>query len=294
MKNYYKLLDVEPNASQEEIKTAYRICAKKFHPDKHPTNSDYYNALFAEINEAYQTLSNPELRGDYDENYFFFYFKAKDDTIQVNPEVFRQKEEFEIVEIKRSIPFLKHVFEINNQTVRYNKRLLEIDHITDIMYGVAETGLFWGDMDFHIIVRTDENETISIPFASLLTSEAYQYSKYLDIVDLVNYYITPHIVSKLISKLDNGGMVTINKAVQLNRLGIHLTKSNKIITWKNLEIKKGKWVSFAYRTEKITLIDKLNPKIKQKVVPLWYLNAITIPTLHNFYMAKTREVVVHH
>ncbi len=62
-KDYYKALDVEKGASQEEIKKAFRKKAHKFHPDK-PDGSE---EKFKEVNEAYQVLGNEEKRSQYDQ-----------------------------------------------------------------------------------------------------------------------------------------------------------------------------------------------------------------------------------
>lgn len=67
MKNYYELLEVSQNASFEVIEKAYKVLAKKYHPDKWPSNQAYWaEDKFKEITEAYQTLSNSELRKQYD------------------------------------------------------------------------------------------------------------------------------------------------------------------------------------------------------------------------------------
>ncbi|MCL5017434.1 MAG: J domain-containing protein [Patescibacteria group bacterium] len=62
-KDYYQILGVNKTANQDEIKTAYRKLAHKYHPDK-PGGDE---KKFKEINEAYQVLSNPEKRKQFDQ-----------------------------------------------------------------------------------------------------------------------------------------------------------------------------------------------------------------------------------
>ena len=65
-KDYYKILDLEDNkATPEEIKTAYREQAKKFHPDIN-TENNFSEERFKDINEAYKVLSNPTTKRKYD------------------------------------------------------------------------------------------------------------------------------------------------------------------------------------------------------------------------------------
>lgn len=65
-KNYYKLLEVEPKATEEELKKAYRRLAIKYHPDKNPGNATA-EERFKAIAEAWSVLSNPETRRRYDQ-----------------------------------------------------------------------------------------------------------------------------------------------------------------------------------------------------------------------------------
>ncbi len=58
VKDYYKILEIDPSATGDEIKKAYRRLAHLYHPDKHAADL-YASAKFAEIKEAYETLSNP-------------------------------------------------------------------------------------------------------------------------------------------------------------------------------------------------------------------------------------------
>ncbi len=65
-KDYYKILGLTKNASQEEIKKAYRKLAVKHHPDKNPDNKQAEES-FKLANEANEVLGNPEKRKKYDE-----------------------------------------------------------------------------------------------------------------------------------------------------------------------------------------------------------------------------------
>lgn len=64
--DYYKILGVDKNASQDDIKNAFRKLARKYHPDLNP-NDPSAKDKFQEINEANEVLSDPEKRKKYDE-----------------------------------------------------------------------------------------------------------------------------------------------------------------------------------------------------------------------------------
>ena len=63
--DYYKTLGINKNATEKEIKKAYRKLARKYHPDVNIGNNDS-EKKFKEINEANEVLSNPENRKKYD------------------------------------------------------------------------------------------------------------------------------------------------------------------------------------------------------------------------------------
>ena len=79
MKNPYDILGVDRNASNDDIKKAYRKLAKKYHPDKSEGNEE----RFKEIADAYDTLTDPKKKaqfegnpfGNFDHNFFDDFLK---------------------------------------------------------------------------------------------------------------------------------------------------------------------------------------------------------------------------
>ena len=65
MKDFYKILNIQPSATEEEIKTAFRKLAHQHHPDKGGSEDK-----FKEINEAHRILSDKYQRGAYDATIF--------------------------------------------------------------------------------------------------------------------------------------------------------------------------------------------------------------------------------
>src|SRR6188768_2605647 len=64
--DYYKILGLSKEATEEDIKKAYRKLARKHHPDLNPNNKEAHK-LFQQINEANEVLSDPEKRKKYDQ-----------------------------------------------------------------------------------------------------------------------------------------------------------------------------------------------------------------------------------
>lgn len=66
-KNYYEILKISETANYQEIKNAYKSLVKKYHPDLYVGDKEFAEQKIKEINEAYDILSNPETKAEYDE-----------------------------------------------------------------------------------------------------------------------------------------------------------------------------------------------------------------------------------
>ena len=65
-RDYYEVLAVVRTSTQDEIKSAYRKAALKWHPDRNPEQKDTAEAKFREATEAYSVLSDAQKRAAYD------------------------------------------------------------------------------------------------------------------------------------------------------------------------------------------------------------------------------------
>ena len=89
-KNYYKILGINTKATKQEIKLSYRKLAKIWHPDKN-TSLQAKNK-FQYISEAYQTLSNPQKRQAYDNDYWYF-VSFDNDLTELQQEIHQMMEQ---------------------------------------------------------------------------------------------------------------------------------------------------------------------------------------------------------
>jgi len=86
-KDYYKILEVHPEASSEVIKKAYQTLVMRYHPDRHvPAKKKWAEEKFKELSEAYQILSDPLKRRKYDRDGYSEEFAGEEGTISAEVE----------------------------------------------------------------------------------------------------------------------------------------------------------------------------------------------------------------
>lgn len=69
MKNYYQIIGVDVDSSQETIKNAYLLKIKKYHPDVYAGDKDFAMQKTTELNQAYDVLKDEAKRAEYDKKY---------------------------------------------------------------------------------------------------------------------------------------------------------------------------------------------------------------------------------
>jgi len=94
MKNYYEILEIPFTASIDEVKRAFRLKAIKYHPDKH-FGDTFFAEKFIEVKEAYDTLSDPNKRVEYDIQYKVTFIKEEPERKQTYQEEKRKEKERE-------------------------------------------------------------------------------------------------------------------------------------------------------------------------------------------------------
>jgi DnaJ-class molecular chaperone len=115
-KDYYSILGINPDASNKNIKDAYRRKASESHPDKHP-EGDVDRQLFQDISEAYETLVRPDSRKEYDRLYSDHYHR---DPHDIGPEGSGFVDFQETHDLNRNLDnFLRQFFGQSNDQGRY-------------------------------------------------------------------------------------------------------------------------------------------------------------------------------
>ncbi len=109
--NYYEILQVDKNASKEVIDKAFKVLAKKYHPDAQPEDKkELFEEQFKELNNAYEVLSNPEKRTEYD---------ATLDSQTFDPQLIENMKNFQNELIEQNKQLSNLVNELQNKLMIY-------------------------------------------------------------------------------------------------------------------------------------------------------------------------------
>lgn len=123
MKNYYQILQVSENASSEIIEKAYKVLAKKYHPDLQSgdTKSRLAEGVFKEITEAYEVLSDRVLREQYDKQIGLIpnsnAFEYNRNTINTKTNVKSNKKNFKSSKNKSEKFYIKDLIKIISDAI---------------------------------------------------------------------------------------------------------------------------------------------------------------------------------
>ena len=116
MKNYYKILQVDKDASPEIIKVAYKLLVKKNHPDlKEGAEKQEAEEKIKEINEAYDVLSDPSKKSEYDLNLINEFISQEQYNLILN----------ENINLKKELNYFNNLYNKNNYTKRQYSNMYE-------------------------------------------------------------------------------------------------------------------------------------------------------------------------
>lgn len=141
--NFYEVLNLKTNATEKEIKKAYRVLAKKYHPDTYVGDKEFAEDKMQEINMAYDTLSNSFLRNEYDKK-IGIVFEDNEHTTNTN-------------EYKSTYKNTR--YDGVNYRVKYKANTNNIKYDSD---GYAEANYYTSE-SYHVD-RTDNNMSIKMLF----------------------------------------------------------------------------------------------------------------------------------
>ena len=114
MKNYYKILQIDKDASPEIIKVAYKLLVKKNHPDlKEGEDKKNAEEKIKEINEAYDVLSNPTKKAEYDQTL-------------INENISQEQYNFilnENINLKKELNYFHNLYNRNNYYKKKNTNM---------------------------------------------------------------------------------------------------------------------------------------------------------------------------
>jgi molecular chaperone DnaJ len=119
-KGYYAILGISEKAKYTEIRAAYRLLAKKYHPDRN--NSDFAEDMIKKLNAAFEVLSNREKRRQYDETGFDNYWSHTNDDVD-NSNNYNKKYDYHQVQSEQSSSSSYHSNRNENTRINNNNDL---------------------------------------------------------------------------------------------------------------------------------------------------------------------------
>ena len=129
VKDYYKILELTPNAGQEEVKKNFRRLAIRFHPDKTGGNK-HKDAWYREIQEAYNILSDPAKRAEYLQERWLLKSQGLPfyETIPLTPDFIEQRFRSKRIEVSH----MDH-FRMDDHRLQRDLLLMANDEILDAL-----------------------------------------------------------------------------------------------------------------------------------------------------------------
>ena len=167
MKDFYYILGTDVNCTAPEIKEAYRKLSKKFHPDLN-FNDKYFEKHFREIKEAYDTLSNPAKRAEYDKK--LSKFKSDPSYLHYAEELKRREEELrrreEKIRFRQAFPHYYNSRKFRGDDPRTRTRKVDIG-FTLVLIIIT---LIFGNYVMNVVNDAKLKKVISVP---ILASALY-------------------------------------------------------------------------------------------------------------------------
>ena len=130
MTDYYAVLEVIPSASDEVIKSAYKVLGKKYHPDNQKYSTEICQKKMIEINAAYAVLSDPLKRKQYDYEYQqYMKDKSSETYAKSKGKDEEKKNENGTCDVDESEGLLKSLFRGVESMVQKNKQIIDNAYI---------------------------------------------------------------------------------------------------------------------------------------------------------------------
>ena len=137
MKDYYSILQISKNATKDEIKSAYKKLALKYHPDKNQQNKEIAEDKFKEISEAYEVLSDESKKRNYDLGNNISV--SNQNPFDIYNNIFSNHNNFFDININNMNNF--STFNSTNTTTQIigNKKITRIEKTTNTPHGTQKT-----------------------------------------------------------------------------------------------------------------------------------------------------------